>query len=91
MLLIDPDTGGIEDCSPGACSFYGYNKEDLTTKKLTEINTLPPEQLFENIQAAWTEQPILVISSIASQMEKFGMLKSVPARSRLVEGRSYSP
>jgi two-component system, cell cycle sensor histidine kinase and response regulator CckA len=56
MLLIDPETGAIEDCSPGACSFYGYNKEDLTTKKLTEINTLPPEQLFENIQAAKTEQ-----------------------------------
>jgi PAS domain S-box-containing protein len=52
MLIIDPETGQIEDGSPGACSFYGYSREDLREKKITEINVLTSSQVFENMQLA---------------------------------------
>lgn len=52
MLIIDPETGKIEDASPGACSFYGYDREGLKSKKISEINTLSPEQVFERLQMA---------------------------------------
>ena len=56
MLIIDPDTGRIEDASPGACDFYGYSREDITEMKINEINVLRAEQVFEEMQAARAEQ-----------------------------------
>ncbi|MBI5248557.1 MAG: PAS domain S-box protein [Desulfomonile tiedjei] len=52
MLIIDPETGKIEDASPGACFFYGYSREDLQKKNISEINTLPPERVAEKLQMA---------------------------------------
>ena len=52
MLIIDPETGRIEDGSPGACSFYGYSRDDLRKKRITEINVLSREQIFENMRIA---------------------------------------
>lgn len=56
MLIIDPETAQIEDASPGACDFYGYSRENLTQMKISEINTLPREQVVEKMQAARTKQ-----------------------------------
>jgi PAS domain S-box-containing protein len=56
MLLIDPQTGAIMDANPAACDYYGYSKEELLAKKITEINTLSPEQVFQQIHKAKTEQ-----------------------------------
>ncbi|HTY23903.1 MAG TPA: PAS domain S-box protein [Desulfomonilaceae bacterium] len=56
MLLIDPETGKIEDCSPAACAFYGYSREELVKKKITEINTLPQEKISELLQKAKQQQ-----------------------------------
>jgi PAS domain S-box-containing protein len=56
MLILDPETGRIEDCSPGACAFYGHTKEQLTKKRIGEINMLPPEEVFERLQMAKTQQ-----------------------------------
>jgi diguanylate cyclase (GGDEF)-like protein/PAS domain S-box-containing protein len=50
MLLIDPESAKIVDANPAACSFYGYTKKILTRKKLTEINTLPERQLFQEME-----------------------------------------
>lgn len=44
LLVIDPETGRIEDGSPGACAFYGYNREDLKRKNITDINIPLPIQ-----------------------------------------------
>jgi PAS domain S-box-containing protein len=46
MLLIDPETAAIVDANPAACCFYGYTWEQLTAKKITDINMLPKEQIF---------------------------------------------
>ena len=56
MLIIDPETGGIEDASPGACSFYGYNREELKRKKISEINVLSSEEVFGRLQMAKAQQ-----------------------------------
>ena len=56
MLLIDPKTAGIVDANLSACIYYGYDLEELRTKKITDINTLTPEQVFEEMERAKTEQ-----------------------------------
>ena len=52
MLLIDPKTGDIVDANPAACAFYGFSKEELTARKITEINTLSPEEVFAEMELA---------------------------------------
>ncbi len=52
MLLIDPATGAIVDANPAACSFYGYAREELKAKKISEINTLSRDQIFREMQRA---------------------------------------
>jgi PAS domain S-box-containing protein len=47
ILLVDPATGRIVDANPAACSFYGYAREDLRGRLVGDINTLPPQELFE--------------------------------------------
>ncbi len=52
MLIIHPETGNIIDANIAACEFYGYTKSKLTTMKITDINTLPDEQVFKEMQKA---------------------------------------
>jgi len=52
MLLIDPDTAEIVDANPAACSFYGYTSSELTAKKITDINGLSNEQVFQEMEQA---------------------------------------
>ncbi len=56
MLLLDPDTGDIVDANEKSCSFYGYTKEELTAMKITDINTLPRDEVFKEMEKAWTER-----------------------------------
>lgn len=45
MLLIDSETGAIEDANTAACDFYGWSKAELTSKNIDEINTLRREEI----------------------------------------------
>ncbi len=45
MLLIDPASGWIEDANLAAADFYGYPVETLRVMKISEINTLSPEEV----------------------------------------------
>ena len=56
MLLIDPKSADIVDANPGAVAFYGWSHEELTSKKITNINTLTENQVFQEIERAKTEQ-----------------------------------
>ena len=56
MLLIDPETGSIVDANPAACAYYSYSREDLSGKKISEINTLSSEQIFQEMQRAKTQE-----------------------------------
>ena len=56
MLLIDPESGDIVDANPAAVSFYGWSFEALIRKKITGINTLSDEQVFQEMGKAKAEQ-----------------------------------
>jgi PAS domain S-box-containing protein len=56
MLLIDPTTGDIVDANPAACAFYGYPHEELISRKITDINMLPKDRVFKEMQRAGSEQ-----------------------------------
>ncbi|MCG6916926.1 MAG: PAS domain S-box protein [Deltaproteobacteria bacterium] len=56
MLIIDPETAAIVDANPAACSFYGWSHKELTSKKITDINTLTSEQVFQEIERAQSEE-----------------------------------
>ena len=55
MLLIDPESADIIEANPAACSFYGWSQEELTSMKITDINMLPHEQTFQEIEQAKSE------------------------------------
>ncbi len=56
MLLIDPESAEIVDANPAACSFYGWSEEELTSMKITDINMLPKEEVFQEIERAKSEK-----------------------------------
>ena len=41
MLLVEPDSGAIEDANPAAAAFYGYTRERLQTMRVEDLNALP--------------------------------------------------
>ncbi len=56
MLLIDSDTADIIDANPAAIDFYGYDLETITNMKITDINTLSKDQIYNEMRMANTEQ-----------------------------------
>ena len=52
MLLIDPETGKIFDANSSACEYYGYSKEQITSLKIFDINTTPPDLLNNELNNA---------------------------------------
>ncbi len=45
MFLLDPDTGSILDTNEAAVKFYGYSMEQLKSMNISQINTLPEEEV----------------------------------------------
>ncbi len=56
QFLLDPDTGAIVDANSAAVSFYGYPIETLQQMKISQINTLPPAEIFTIIQDIISKQ-----------------------------------
>jgi len=56
MLLIDPASAEIIDANPAACAFYGWSQEKLTSMKITDINILSKEQVFQEMERAKAEE-----------------------------------
>ena len=56
MLLIDFETGAINDANPSACAYYGYTKEKLKNLKITDINTLSKKEVFMEMERAKSEK-----------------------------------
>jgi len=55
MLLIDPVTGAIVDSNPAASAYYGFSRDELRGRRITDINTLDPEQVTEMMRQAQAE------------------------------------
>ncbi len=51
MLLIDPETSDIVDANPAACSYYGYSKEDLSRKRISDIDAHLDTTVLESSSA----------------------------------------
>ncbi len=56
MLLIDPETGRIADANPAACSFYGYTHDELAAMRITDINTMPVDDILERMRNVENER-----------------------------------
>ncbi len=52
MLLIDPGDGSIVDANPAAARFYGWSRDQLRRKTITEINELAPEEVLNPLEEA---------------------------------------
>ncbi len=52
MLLVDPETGKIEDANRAACQFYGYTYSEMTSMKVQQINMLKEEQVSHEMANA---------------------------------------
>jgi PAS domain S-box-containing protein len=42
MLLLDPASGRIIDANPAAANYYGYSREELLGRPISDINLLEP-------------------------------------------------
>ena len=55
-LLIDPTDGSIVDANPSACRFYGYPLETLRSMRISDINTLPLDEIKAEMARAASEE-----------------------------------
>jgi len=87
MLLVDPATGEIVDANPAACSFYGWSREELTSRKITGINLAPPAEVFEKMRqvAAGQESHFFLQHRLADGVVRDVEVYSSPLR---VHGRT---
>jgi len=56
MLLIDPHTGSIVEANAKACEFYGYNRNELKSLKVWDINTLSEDETRRRMALANAQQ-----------------------------------
>jgi diguanylate cyclase (GGDEF)-like protein/PAS domain S-box-containing protein len=56
MMLLDPDSGKIEDANPAAEAYYGYSREQLLAMRISDINPMAPELIAAERQHALHEQ-----------------------------------
>lgn len=56
MLVVDPENGDIIDANPASSSFYGWNMVELTNMKISDINILSEEEVFQEMKNAKSEQ-----------------------------------
>lgn len=52
MILVDPIDLSIIDGNPAACSFYGYTRDEIRTKNISDINILSKEEIYAEMQKA---------------------------------------
>lgn len=51
-LVIDPSDGKILEANDAACDFYQHPKDKLLSMKINDINTLTPEKIQDEMDAA---------------------------------------
>ncbi len=56
MLLINPENADIVDANKAAVSYYGWSYGELNSKKISDINTLSKEKVFQEMEKAVKER-----------------------------------
>jgi PAS domain S-box-containing protein len=54
MWLLDPQTMQLVDANEAACQFYGYTRDELLEKKVTDFNVLPSSRVAREVRRALT-------------------------------------
>jgi PAS domain S-box-containing protein len=80
MMLLDPDEGWIVDANPAACAFYGWSADRLRAMKITDINTLSPEEIQAELNRAKTSQRNYFLFQHRRAMARFVTWKFSAAR-----------
>lgn len=55
-LIIDRKTGRILDANGAALSFYGYSRDEMLQKSITDINVLGPAEIKAEMERAASEE-----------------------------------
>ncbi len=55
MLIIDPQTADIVDANEAACRYYGWTRNQLTSKKISQLNILSDQEVFAEMKKAANE------------------------------------
>jgi PAS domain S-box-containing protein len=55
MLIVDPDSGHIQDANQAALNYYGFSKEELLKMNMSDINVLSPTEIKAEILLAEKE------------------------------------
>ena len=76
MMLVDAEAMTVADANRAGVSFFGCAKDDIIGKPVTEIVTMPPEQIFDlSLMAGNKPQSMLLPKRMANgefrQMEFF--------------------
>jgi len=56
-LVIDPSDGSIVNANSAASAFYGWTRDELRAKRISEINTLSPGAIQKEMAAVKQEEP----------------------------------
>ncbi len=56
LLLIHPETGEIVNANASASRFYGWTVDELCSMKISAINCLSAEEIFNEMQKAKTQK-----------------------------------
>jgi|GEM_PF-1210589 len=56
MLLIDPADGRIVDANPAAEKFYGWTRDELRTKRVSDINPMSEAEIRAEMERALKNQ-----------------------------------
>jgi PAS domain S-box-containing protein len=63
MLLIDPESGGIQDANPAAAGFYGFSREELHHLYIRQLCPMTEQQHSAGYTGApWKPEPFSVSS-----------------------------
>ena len=52
QLMVDPSDGRIVDANPAAAAFYGFTREQLTARALTDLAALPADDVLQTLEVA---------------------------------------
>lgn len=55
-LLVSPSDGRILDANTAATAFYGYSREELQARLISDLNTLPTDRVRAEMDAARREE-----------------------------------
>lgn len=55
MIIIDAETGNIDDANLAACDYYLYSKKELLSMNISDINILTQKEISKEIEKAELE------------------------------------